>query len=168
MSFWEWVFHGWSMTKRKPHHITLTACQCYTLTSSCGCRISPKGGAPTPRWGGGYQHTTLPNFLKNCMKLKEFGPSSGSRCRVRGARNMKSMRLPLAAIFLWLIFMGLGRPWSPQPPLELLLGPPKQTRIPHTPLDPPLTRTCSHLALMHWLYHWIMLSVQCKCTLIQK
>ena len=28
-------------------------------------------GAPTP---GGRQHTILPKFPKNCMKLKEFGP----------------------------------------------------------------------------------------------
>ena len=31
----------------------------------------PEEGAPTPR---GCQHTILPNFPKNCMKLKEFGP----------------------------------------------------------------------------------------------
>ena len=31
----------------------------------------PEEGAPTPR---GHQHTILPNFLTNCMKLKEFGP----------------------------------------------------------------------------------------------
>ena len=36
----------------------------------------PRGGAPTPR-GGGRQHMILPNFPKNCMKLKEFG--SGGR-----------------------------------------------------------------------------------------
>ena len=30
-----------------------------------------EGGANSP---GGRQHTILPNFLKNCMKLKEFGP----------------------------------------------------------------------------------------------
>ena len=29
------------------------------------------GGANSP---GGRQHTILPNFPKNCMKLKEFGP----------------------------------------------------------------------------------------------
>ena len=34
----------------------------------------PEEGAPTP---GGRQHTILPNFLKNCMKLKEFGPLGG-------------------------------------------------------------------------------------------
>ena len=38
----------------------------------------PRGeGANSP--GGGRQHTILPNFPKNCMKLKEFGPSGGAR-----------------------------------------------------------------------------------------
>ena len=32
------------------------------------------GGANSP---GGRQHTILPNFPKNCMKLKEFGPRGG-------------------------------------------------------------------------------------------
>ena len=32
------------------------------------------GGANSP---GGCQHTILPNFPKNCMKLKEFGPPGG-------------------------------------------------------------------------------------------
>ena len=32
----------------------------------------PRGGAPTPRGGA---NMILPNFLKNCMKLKEFGPT---------------------------------------------------------------------------------------------
>ena len=35
------------------------------------------GGANSP---GGCQHTILPNFLKNCMKLKEFGPPGGGAC----------------------------------------------------------------------------------------
>ena len=34
----------------------------------------PEEGAPTP-WG--RQHTILPNFPKNCMKLKEFGSGGG-------------------------------------------------------------------------------------------
>ena len=34
------------------------------------------GGANSPR-GGGRQRTILPNFPKNCMKLKEFGPPGG-------------------------------------------------------------------------------------------
>ena len=33
------------------------------------------GGANSP--GGGRQHTILPNFPKNCMKLKEFRPPGG-------------------------------------------------------------------------------------------
>ena len=32
------------------------------------------GGANSP---GGRQHTILPKFPKNCMKLKEFGPPEG-------------------------------------------------------------------------------------------
>ena len=32
------------------------------------------GGANSP---GGRQHTKLPNFPKNCMKMKEFGPPGG-------------------------------------------------------------------------------------------
>ena len=39
----------------------------------------PQGRGANPRGrGGGRQHTILPNFPPNCMKLKEFGP--------RGAR----------------------------------------------------------------------------------
>ena len=34
----------------------------------------PEEGAPTPR---GRQHTILPYFPKNCMKLKELGPGGG-------------------------------------------------------------------------------------------
>ena len=34
--------------------------------------FSRGGDANSP--GGGGQHTILPNFPKNCMKLKEFGP----------------------------------------------------------------------------------------------
>ena len=37
----------------------------------------PRGGAPTPQ--GGRQHTILPKFPKNGMKLKEFGPGGGAR-----------------------------------------------------------------------------------------
>ena len=37
----------------------------------------PQGGGGNPRGGGEgacYQHTILPKFPKNCIKLKEFGP----------------------------------------------------------------------------------------------
>ena len=36
----------------------------------------PEVGAPI-LWGRGCRHTILPNFPKNCMKLKEFGPTGG-------------------------------------------------------------------------------------------
>ena len=45
----------------------------FSITISGGSRISPRRGRQLP---GGCQHTILPNFSKNCMKLKEFGPSS--------------------------------------------------------------------------------------------
>ena len=41
----------------------------------------PRGGGVNSPGGGGRQHTILPNFPKNCMKLKEFGPPGG-----RGSR----------------------------------------------------------------------------------
>ena len=48
----------------------------------------PRGGAPTPAGGeGGRQHTNLPNFPKNCMKLKEFG--------IRGGGGERPSRPPL-------------------------------------------------------------------------
>ena len=37
----------------------------------------PRGGGANSK--GGRQHTILPNFPKNCMKLKEFGPGGGAR-----------------------------------------------------------------------------------------
>ena len=44
--------------------------------TSGGSRISPRRGHQLP---GGHQHTILPNFPKNCMKLKEFGPRGASK-----------------------------------------------------------------------------------------
>ena len=38
----------------------------------------PRGGGANSEEGG-RQHTILPNFPKNCMKLKEFGPPEGTR-----------------------------------------------------------------------------------------
>ena len=37
----------------------------------------PEEGTPTSQ--GGRQHTILPKFPKNCMKLKEFGPPGRGR-----------------------------------------------------------------------------------------
>ena len=45
--------------------------------SSGGSRISPRRGRQLPR--GERQHTILPYFPKNCMKLKEFGPGGDAR-----------------------------------------------------------------------------------------
>ena len=36
----------------------------------------PRGGGAN--FPGGCQHMILPNFIKNCMKLKEFGPPEGA------------------------------------------------------------------------------------------
>ena len=43
----------------------------YYSPSSGGSRISPRWGRQPS--GVGHQHRILPNFPKNCMKLKEFG-----------------------------------------------------------------------------------------------
>ena len=54
------------------------------------------GGANSP---GGCQHVILPNFPKNCMKLKEFGPRGGGRaskillCRSTTAWDKKDYSL---------------------------------------------------------------------------
>ena len=42
---------------------------------SGGSKISPRRGRQLSR--DGRQHMILPNFPKNCMKLKEFGPPGG-------------------------------------------------------------------------------------------
>ena len=50
------------------------------------------GGANSP---GGHQHTNLPNFNKNCMKLKEFGPPGGDA----------SLAAPLDPPLFWAYFL---------------------------------------------------------------
>ena len=42
------------------------------------------GGANSP---GGHQHTILPNFPKNCMKLKAFGPPGGGGSKILLCRS---------------------------------------------------------------------------------
>ena len=49
----------------------------FSLLCSVADPGSPRGGGANSR--GGRQHTILPNFPKNCMKLKEFGPRGGGR-----------------------------------------------------------------------------------------
>ena len=46
------------------------------VPASGGSRISPRRGRQLL---GGRQHTILPYFPKNCVKLKEFGPPQGGR-----------------------------------------------------------------------------------------
>ena len=48
----------------------------------------PEEGAPTPQ--GGRQHTIFPNFSKNCMKSKEFGPGGGEGGASLAPRPLRS------------------------------------------------------------------------------
>ena len=57
----------------------------------------PEKGAPTPL--GGRQHTILPKFPKNCMKLKEFGP--GDACKILVRRSVTGF--PSATFFAWIV-----------------------------------------------------------------
>ena len=69
--------------------------KCYTGLSG-GSRISPRRGRQLSR---GRQHTILPHFPKNCMKLKEFGPQGavfGKIWQNRSWRPLGSWRAPLA------------------------------------------------------------------------
>ena len=45
----------------------------------------PRGGGINPPWC--CQHTILPNFPKNCMKLKEFGPRGGHASKILLGRS---------------------------------------------------------------------------------
>ena len=45
----------------------------------------PRGGGPTSR--GRRQHTILPNFPKNRMKLKEFGPQGEGASKILLCRS---------------------------------------------------------------------------------
>ena len=47
----------------------------------------PRGGGANSPGGGGRQHTILPNFPKNCMKLKEFGPRGGGASKILQCRS---------------------------------------------------------------------------------
>ena len=57
--------------------------------------FSQWGGANSP---GGRQHTILPNFPKNCMKLKEFGPQGGRASKILLCR---SATVIISIIPLW-------------------------------------------------------------------
>ena len=66
------------------------------------------GGANSP---GGHQHTILPNFSKNCMKLKEFGPQGGAHPKfyyVDPPLNWK-LFVPLLSSLLLTKLLGLSK-----------------------------------------------------------
>ena len=72
-------------------HVKIYCINCHQLTGADpGFPVG--GGANCP---GGRQHTILPNFPKNCMKLKEFG-SRGARVprpSLRSATAFGSLRV---------------------------------------------------------------------------
>ena len=51
-----------------------------------------RGGAPTLGVGGWRQHTILPNFRENCMKLKEFGHPGDQGASLPPLRSAPSPR----------------------------------------------------------------------------
>ena len=71
------------------------------LRTSGRSRISLRWGVPTLR-GGLCQHTILPNFPKNCMKLKEFGPGGH-------ASLTPTLDPPLTTFYEKLMTLNIGR-----------------------------------------------------------
>ena len=75
------------------HWVNLTRCVRVSWITHTGCqwRIQdfPEEGASTLH--GGRRHMILPNFPKNCLKLKEFGPG--------GASLAPPLHLPLDASY---------------------------------------------------------------------
>ena len=55
-------------------------------------------GVPTLQ--GGRQHTILPNFPKNCMKLKEFGPRGGRASKILLCRSATGMSAKFLTVTL--------------------------------------------------------------------
>ena len=62
--------------------LLLSDSDAYTDSSS-GSRICPRRERQLPREG--HQHMNLPNFNKNCMRLKDFGHPGGGRAPLRSA-----------------------------------------------------------------------------------
>ena len=72
------LFVGASMLPSLENIIRVLQSNHVTQKRSGGSTISPRRGRQLP---GGRQHKILPNFPKNCMKLKEFGPREGGSAR---------------------------------------------------------------------------------------
>ena len=69
---------GITKIRQSSMYVCLKTIEQFTIEEARQWRTQdlPEEGAPTPR---GRQHTILPYFPKNCMKLKEFGPRGGAR-----------------------------------------------------------------------------------------
>ena len=63
------------------------------------------GGANSP---GGRQHTILPKFPKNCMKLKEFGPPGGRASKILLCRPLTPLHPGRVLCSVWSLFHGHG------------------------------------------------------------
>ena len=70
--------------KKKIDQLRSTIFMIFYISSSGGSRISPRKGR---QLSGGCQHTIFPNFPKNCMKWKEFGPPGGRASKILPCRS---------------------------------------------------------------------------------
>ena len=83
--------------------------------ASVKCALAPVADPGFPRGGdanspGGRQHTILPNFPKNCMKLKEFGPPGGAPSLMpRLDPSLPSLPYTLASLSYMGLFTGKCR-----------------------------------------------------------
>ena len=75
-----------------------------TEVLSGGSRISRRWGRQLSREG--RQHTILPNFPKNCMKLKESGPPGGA-CDPRAPLDPPLVFSLLSVSYWWLVRVNL-------------------------------------------------------------
>ena len=71
----------------------------FTKDVSGGSRISPRRGRQLS--GGGRQHSILPNFPENCMKLREFGPAGGGASKILLCRSATGCGFHVPLCSLW-------------------------------------------------------------------
>ena len=72
----------------------------YISLSSVADPGFPRGGGATLR---GCQYTILPNFPKNCMKLKEFGPQGAPVPHtplLRSATDHNLIEFPICSVII--------------------------------------------------------------------
>ena len=75
----------------------------FTHASQWWIQDFPEEGAPTPQVG--RQHTILPYFPKNCMKLKKFGPPGGAR----PWRPLRSATASIGGTPVWNVWISVCR-----------------------------------------------------------